>query len=105
MKTNEDELKSVGCPICASKGTIPIEFDEPVVLLCECGNCRKFIVKKETLKLLELRRDFKKNRNRISSFMRYNFEKSHIPLEIISKDEVALTKNQITIEEILGKIC
>ena len=105
MNTNEDELTSVGCPICRSKRTLPIEFDEPVVLLCECGNCRKFIVKKARLELLEARDDFKKNRNRISSFMKYNFEKSHKPLEIISKDEVALTKNQITIEEILGKIC
>ena len=103
MKKNESEQQPLGCPICGSKESIQIEFDRPIILLCECNNCRKFILRKETYDFLDERKDFNENRQRISDFSRGYFQKYKIPLEIVPHERLAVKKSQITIEQILAQ--
>ena len=104
MKWYGGDVAPDGCPICESKDAVPIEFDRPVVLLCECNNCRKFIMKKETWKILVLRKDFKENRDRMSDFVRKYFEKYKKPLEIVSDENLPLAKDQMPITQIFEAI-
>ncbi len=46
----EDESRA--CFICGNPDSATIEFDRPVILLCECDGCGRFILKYGTRKVL-----------------------------------------------------
>lgn len=100
MKKNESDQQPLGCPICGSEESIQIEFDRPIILLCECNNCKKFILRKETYDFLDERKDFNENRQRISDFSRDYFQKHKTPLEIVPYERLSIKKSQMTIEQI-----
>ncbi|MDY7037516.1 MAG: hypothetical protein SV375_15295 [Thermodesulfobacteriota bacterium] len=104
MNMYEDEIISDGCPICKSPESAIIEFDRPVVMLCECSNCGKFIIKEKTLQALEQEKEFEKNRKNISDFIRNFFEESGQPLEIVKNMETALTEKSLSIVNVFKKI-
>ena len=100
MNTWNGEEQPSGCPICRSEESVQIEFDRPVILLCECKNCRKFILRKETSDFLDKRQDFNENRQEISLFSREYFQKYKVPLEIVPHQRLCKKKSQMTIEQI-----
>ena len=104
MSVYEDEIITDGCPICKSLESAIIEFDRPVVMLCECSNCGKFILKEKTLQDLEQEKEFEKNRENISNVIRSCFEEFGRPIEIVTNMEKSITEKSLSIGNVFKKI-
>jgi hypothetical protein len=76
-------------------------MDRPVVYLCECSRCGKWVTGAETLKTLRRTAEFEKLRDGISGVIRKHFDKSHRPLEIIEDGGKGTMPSAITIGQLL----
>lgn len=101
MNINENGPEQVACPICGGEGAFVIEVDRPVVLLCQCDSCGKFVIKKKVLDRLLGTKSFLQNRKLVSRFTRNFFLKNERPLEIVLDKKESIAKDPMTIEEIL----
>jgi hypothetical protein len=89
------------CPVCGCSDAAVIEMDRPVVYLCECARCGKWIIGARTLTALRQDAEFEKCREKISAVIRKHFNKSHRPLEIIEDGGKGTTPSAITISQLL----
>lgn len=104
MKTNSNGPGQTRCPVCGSDTAFIIEINRPVVFLCECDSCGKFIIRKKVLEQLLVMKSFQENRKVISEYLRnYNREQNK-PLEIVLDKQESLARDSMTIDEILETV-
>jgi hypothetical protein len=101
MGGNKSGEHSGRCFICGKADSATIEFDRPVMLLCECEGCGKFFLKDSTQKQLAGEPDFESSRNAISRLIKAYYKRHNRPLEIIRNGEVPRTGFSMRMEDLL----
>ncbi len=103
MTMESQDMDQEICPICLNQSMVSISLDR-VLLLCECDACKKFIVNGNTLKNLKNRKDFTKNREKLSDYIRDYYLSNKRALEIVLDGDVPVTKNFKSLGEIMKEI-
>lgn len=101
MSITKSGSEQEACPICGGDSAFIIEVDRPVVFLCACEVCGKFVIKEEVFERLLKTKSFLNNRKFLSRFVRDYFLKYERPLEIVLEKKESISNDSMTIEEIL----
>jgi uncharacterized Zn finger protein len=94
----------MGCPICQSGDVAHIEYEKNSMLLYDCKNCGRFIMKMKTFEKLRLKTDFHEHRMGISAYVRSYFRNCQRPLELVLKGERGISNDSKDVDKILDDI-